>query len=175
MSTPKLTDAQVADLALPGESWTAARLRTERQARRAETQEALRAFGQLSKREQLQHWLKAQGQVEETRLPLDSPHFAGIVSAGQSWVRCAELLPEADKWASLRYMIYSPPYGGWIHRCWYAAGRWVLEDSICPLRGSPRDRLYIGRVTHWRLAGADEQSYQARRRELPRVIRHDSN
>ena len=71
-----------------------------------------------------------------------------ILPLGHGWVACTDALPWNDYQGELEYIVYSPAYGGDLHRCTFSlsGARWYDE----------RQALGISGVTHWRLARRDE-------------------
>lgn len=118
--------------------------------------EAIRAFQRLSPRGKFEHWLRLQGKSWPTEDLRECPSLVDVVAAGQDWVTCAGRMPHEDRDGRLRYMVYSPAYGGWLWCCRHLQGQWACADG-----------LLIGGVSHWRLARDDEQERQAAADELP--------
>lgn len=110
------------------------------------------AFQQMSAEEQFRDWLKVQG---KEYLPAPAverlPHLEPIAKAAKSWVECCNWLPEADRFEQLRYMVYSPSFGGDLLCCQFTDLGWWHEGLAVNISG----------VTHWRLAGADETDHLA--------------
>lgn len=177
-----LTDEQVQAGARPGESWEQARLRMEcgrdsdsgnlsqlsgavkLPAREMPVScvdedefDVLWAFEQLTPRERYEYRLEAEGRSIQDESILECPSLASLVKDAQGWMACCERLPHEDVYGRLRYIVYSPGYGGWLHRCSYDSGQWPCESL----------GLSIGGVTHWRLANDGEVERQAETSELP--------
>lgn len=63
------------------------------------------------------------------------------------WTPVADGLPPIQsRKARRRYMVYSPVYGGYAFRCWFAKAGWGC-DSVMTM---------ISDVTHWRVARKGE-------------------
>lgn len=72
-----------------------------------------------------------------------------VLALGPGWVSCSDALPWADRWSSLRYVVYSPRYCGDLLLCRFqllGATRWWHEGMEVGISG----------VTHWRIAQHDE-------------------
>lgn len=74
------------------------------------------------------------------------PHPAPMVRAlGSGWMDAAQVQPWEDTGSRLRYVVYSPAYGGTLLLCrfhLFSPARWWHEAM----------QLGISGVTHWRLA-----------------------
>lgn len=81
---------------------------------------------------------------------------------GRGWTDSALCLPWADCRGTRRFAVLSPSYGGEVFICRFwsdgeGGGRWWHE----PLQ------VGVSGVTHWRLAGDDEQEYRLARPRWP--------
>lgn len=120
--------------------------------------QAVVAFQQMSPQEQFRHWFQAQGKEYLTAPPLPQlPHLEPIAREARSWVECCDWLPKADRYGQLRYMVYSPSFGGDLLHCQFTDLGW-WHDGL---------EVNISGVTHWRLADADETDHFAAASELP--------
>lgn len=73
------------------------------------------------------------------------------------WTPVADGLPPIQsRKARRRYMVYSPAYGGYAFRCWFAKAGWGC-DSVSSM---------ISDVTHWRVACKGEGDGQLPLAEL---------
>jgi hypothetical protein len=73
------------------------------------------------------------------------------------WTPVADGLPPIQgRKARRRYMVYSPVYGGYAFRCWFAKAGWGC-DSVSSM---------ISDVTHWRVARKGEGDGQLPLAEL---------
>lgn len=90
------------------------------------------------------------------RLALEGGLITPVVSTadlieplGHRWVVCADAFPWSDCFGILRYVVYSPSYGGDLMVCSFDLDRphWWSEVLEMGVSG----------VTHWRLARADER------------------
>lgn len=163
-----LTDAQVQAGARPGESWEEARNRLylelfpvcspsgapgskQRPAYldpplagvRPDQLEALWAFQNLSKAEQL----LAHGAVRHTVPLQDSPQWADLVAVGRAWNACTARLPHQDKRGSLFYLVAVVYDESWLTCCRYTPLGWA---RAC-------DGSLISGAAHWRIAFEHEQ------------------
>ncbi|MFP6365491.1 hypothetical protein VST45_32045 [Pseudomonas aeruginosa] len=108
------------------------------------------AFQQMSAQEQFRHWFQVQGKDYLTAPPVQQlRHLEPIAKAAKSWVECCAWLPEADRFGQLRYMVYSPSFGGDLLCCQFTDLGWWHEGMAVNISG----------VTHWRLAGTDETDH----------------
>ena len=83
-----------------------------------------------------------------------------VLALGPGWVACSDALPWGDHWGNLHYVVYSPAYGGDLFSC-----RFKLFDALC--WWSDKLEVGIGGVTHWRLAGEDDQDIGVLSGRLP--------
>ncbi len=75
-----------------------------------------------------------------------------VLALGPGWVNCADALPWNDNRSLLRYVVYSPHYGGDLFICRFQlsfGGTWWHEGLQVGISG----------VNHWRLAEDDEQDF----------------
>lgn len=116
------------------------------------------AFQQMSPEEQFRHWFQVQGKKYLTPPAVELlPHLEPIAKTAISWVECCDWLPAADRFEQLRYMVYSPSFGGDLLRCQFTDLGWWHEGMAVNISG----------VTHWRLAGPNEADHFAAADELP--------
>ncbi|MGO4801054.1 hypothetical protein ACEN2T_17390 [Pseudomonas sp. W22_MBD1_FP4] len=166
----ELTEAQVQAAALPGESWEEARdrllleqLGQGEPSRSCVTMrpgylqpplktnancaqmDALRAFQQLSRREQFDYWLTIQGRSRPADI-LECPSLASLVAIGMEWNDCTARVPHEDKRGRLYYLV-GVDYDTWLTCCRYTGWGWERKS----------DRSLISGVSHWRIAREDEQ------------------
>lgn len=75
-----------------------------------------------------------------------------VLALGHDWVACADALPWNDCRSWLRYVVYSPSYGGDLFICRF---------ELCSETSWWHERMQLGisGVTHWRLAMDDEQDF----------------
>lgn len=127
-----------------------------------ENYQRTRALARLVGKERFDAWLALKGLPVESVAPEQHAYLAPVLARGRDWVVCAADLPYEDRFGLLTYMVYTPGYGGDLFACHFAAGQWELVSG----------GVYIGSVTHWRLARPGEQSHRAGPDELP-VTRND--
>ncbi|UBM24222.1 hypothetical protein K8374_17860 [Pseudomonas sp. p1(2021b)] len=123
--------------------------------------QAVVAFQQMAPQEQLRHWM--QGKEYLTVPPSQLPHLQSIVKAAQSWVECCDWLPHDDRYGQLRYMVYSPSFGGDLLRCQFTDLGWWHEGMAVNISG----------VTHWRVAGPGEIDHFAHPAALASLNFHE--
>ncbi len=74
-----------------------------------------------------------------------------VLALGPGWVSCEDAIPWNDYRSELRYVVYSPPYGGDLLTCRFDLGErcWWHEEM----------GVFINGVTHWRLAVDVDQAF----------------
>ena len=82
-----------------------------------------------------------------------------VLALGPVWVACTDALPWNDYRSHLRYVVYSPAYGGDMFIC-----RFHLSGANWWHQGM---QVGIGGVTHWRVADDNEQDFTATARQTP--------
>lgn len=83
-----------------------------------------------------------------------------VLALGSGWVSCVDALPWNDSRSWLRYVVYSPAYCGDLLICRFhlsSGAKWWHEGMQVGISG----------VTHWRIAGDDEQELRFLEGTLP--------
>jgi hypothetical protein len=83
-----------------------------------------------------------------------------VQALGPNWIASDQVLPWSDTRSWLRYVVYSPPYGGDLLICRFRLGgaaTWWHEGF----------QVGISDVTHWRIAEDHEQDFRASKAQLP--------
>ncbi|MEE5177127.1 helix-turn-helix transcriptional regulator [Pseudomonas alliivorans] len=90
-----------------------------------------------------------------------------ILEMGPDWFSCADIMPWSDCHSTLKYVVYSPSYGGELMVC-----KFLLRGPV--QWWSEHNQVGISGVTHWRIATPEEMQLQCFISALPTVSSFDS-